>query len=1179
MSKVRGSKSKSIGGRRNGQFEAGQAALAIILGVVLVMVTLPLVADLLVTGQQSVVQTSANQQQALQAAQAGLVDFDNHVAANPYYAAAPPLGYCSANGTSASNSFLLTPNLAGNPPCTSGTTDPNDPGFSNAFDPNCTTSSATAPQGITPAPAPSNNYGWDLVSGSQSNGALNAEYQFVVDSRAVTSTTIANGTAIAYVYVTGRSGSSGHYACRSIKAAVNVLNPNSTTSTTLSSWLPPTIVQSPPSTTGYQTVTFTIIGGSGAAGGNGFFVKGGAGGLGGSVTGSFIFPNDFPGTTTPIYFGYQAGLAGSLKPKTGNGGGTGYAAGGAAGGDSGGGGGASAFCIMPSTSSSEGTCLASWPQCASITSFTSGSVPTTGCILAIAAGGGGGGEANFLIPAGAGGYGGPSVAHPTYPTAGGNGQDFLGLSLKNGGGAASLTVAPYFGTGGNGGWIFIQTKNGGNGSGPGSGTGGTGATYGLGNDGGGGGGGYYGGGGGGAGFLIDGGGGGGGGISWAGTWDNYVPGGGVGAPVAVGYPATPTGTVNGSGSISVQTQSAQSDQVPYTPTCSGTALTAAQTVTEPSALKGSTITTINVALAGAGGGGGAVPPEKSTQPYSEPGGVGGYLGSTIKVNSTTPPALTYETGCGGGGGTAAATATTVASGDNSKALSAVVTAGTLDVAASTSFTTPGQVSVVASGGTAVLAYTGAGTGTLTGVTLVSGTATWTLTTNNVVTQASTVAAGDNGVALSAVVTAGTLDVASSTAFTAPGQVSVVTGSGTAVLADTGTGTGTLTGVTLVSGTATWTLATGNIVTQVVTAGAGGGGYGAGGAGGVGTNTGTAANGGKAASGAGGGASVLCLGTSCSGTPQNCAIAPASATGCALAIAGGGGGGAEDTSDGKSTAPPGPGGPGWGGFTNGGCSATTSYEPGASWTHDTYTWYWPGDGTNPTNVVGGSGTQGSVNDENGNGSAGSQTPCAANGSGGAAGSGGTQTVGGNGGAGADGCSGSTAGNGAAGGPAANAGCESAGGGGGGGYYGGGAGGGSSEGSGCTACGGGYGGGGGSSYVYGYTNNSGVAGNSGTAITNAGDTTQVSQSSSTTPFVPPLESLATYTGSGAAGSGATTTSRPNAGASGTAGQSGVLILTWNYLASPPVVTDTCVPVSGELVQGSGTDTTTPPRDSLP
>ena len=36
--------------------------------------------------------------------------------------------------------------------------------------------------------------------------------------------------------------------------------------------------------------------------------------------------------------------------------------------------------------------------------------------------------------------------------------------------------------------------------------------------------------------------------------------------------------------------------------------------------------------------------------------------------------------------------------------------------------------------------------------------------------------------------------------------------------------------------------------------------------------------------------------------------------------------------------------------------------------------------------------------------------------------------------------------------------------------------------------------------------------------------------------------------------------------------MLTLTWNYSSSPPVVTDSCVPVTGELIQGSGTNTAT-------
>ncbi|MGO9343797.1 MAG: hypothetical protein ACLP6E_14960 [Acidimicrobiales bacterium] len=80
----------------------------------------------------------------------------------------------------------------------------------------------------------------------------------------------------------------------------------------------------------------------------------------------------------------------------------------------------------------------------------------------------------------------------------------------------------------------------------------------------------------------------------------------------------------------------------------------------------------------------------------------------------------------------AGAATTVALLSNGKVLSAL--GGTLNVAATTSFTASGQISVVASGGTAVLDYTGVTSSTFTGVTIVSGTPSWTLSTGKAVDQ-------------------------------------------------------------------------------------------------------------------------------------------------------------------------------------------------------------------------------------------------------------------------------------------------------------------------------------------------------------------------------------------------------------------------------------------------------------
>ena len=171
----------------------------------------------------------------------------------------------------------------------------------------------------------------------------------------------------------------------------------------------PSYAPTPPPTQN-QTVSFTLVGGSGATGGSFSFLfffstKGGTGGLGATVSGTFTAPAYFPGTvSTPIFFGTEVGLAGSPGPKTTGvkngpgttGGGTGYAVGGAAGNDSGGGGGASAICVMPDTATGSGTCNSSMPTCA--TSPPWAVETTTGCVFATAAGGGGGGQANLFPP-------------------------------------------------------------------------------------------------------------------------------------------------------------------------------------------------------------------------------------------------------------------------------------------------------------------------------------------------------------------------------------------------------------------------------------------------------------------------------------------------------------------------------------------------------------------------------------------------------------------------------------------------------------------------------------------------------------------------------------------------------------------------------------------------------------
>ena len=151
--------------------------------------------------------------------------------------------------------------------------------------------------------------------------------------------------------------------------------------------------------------------------------------------------------------------------------------------------------------------------------------------------------------------------------------------------------------------------------------------------------------------------------------------------------------------------------------------------------------------------------------------------------------------------------------------------------------------------------------------------------------------------------------------------------------------------------------------------------------------------------------------------------------------------------------------------------------------------------------------------------------------------------------ASGVGGGVGGTGSNGGSSANGLCESAAGAGGAGLFGGGSGG--------AGTGGGNGGGGGSSYVY----------TTATTINPSTDAIPVSATSSGTPYVPPLETAATFVGPGSAGAPgvATSTVTTTGGASGAAGQNGILILQWNYVFVV-TVQNSCTPGSGEFIQGS-------------
>jgi hypothetical protein len=132
--------------------------------------------------------------------------------------------------------------------------------------------------------------------------------------------------------------------------------------------------------------------------------------------------------------------------------------------------------------------------------------------------------------------------------------------------------------------------------------------------------------------------------------------------------------------------------------------------------------------------------------------------SGVTVNTSTPDVATAGSGAFSGVTTGALVtdapptgsgflggSSTVAAGDNGSTISAIVTAGTLDVASSSRFAAPGEVVVATTSpaGSATLAFTGTGAGTLTGITLVEGNPAATVSTGNGVVQGTYVSSVTN----------------------------------------------------------------------------------------------------------------------------------------------------------------------------------------------------------------------------------------------------------------------------------------------------------------------------------------------------------------------------------------------------------------------------------------------------
>jgi Tfp pilus assembly protein PilX len=356
--------------RLRARSEGGQA-LVVVAGLLATLVMLPVSVQLLATGQAPLANAAAYQQEALEAARAGLADYVNHTET-----------YDNANYASNSTSYSKYCSSGAFSTCTTG------------FSPGKTVDS-TNPAFVT-------NFGVNSwVTVETGNTAGNAAYQYVVDSSGVANSSCPTPYS---VYAVGKAGAGSHYVYQELKAVLQDVpgnpvicpspNPQGGTCTTnnFSVTVPPGA--------GYAKLVL-----SGAAGGAS---SGGTTGGGGNGATETAYVQVTPGQTLTFTAG-GAGAQGdfSLLNIFGNGGQPGCSgmpglAGGTGGGagltllsgEGGGGGAGSAVCWGTATAS---TCNS--PTTPSVCTTSPPSSSTT-CVMAIAGGGGGQGGAG----GGQGGY-------------------------------------------------------------------------------------------------------------------------------------------------------------------------------------------------------------------------------------------------------------------------------------------------------------------------------------------------------------------------------------------------------------------------------------------------------------------------------------------------------------------------------------------------------------------------------------------------------------------------------------------------------------------------------------------------------------------------------------------------------------------------------------------------------
>jgi hypothetical protein len=388
--------------RRN---EDGQMLL-IVIGIVAFTAILIFALQISVFGELQLASSSTSQEQALQAAQTGLSDYQARVngSTNQWqYATA----FCSSGVSTWS--------------CASGQNpDPGNPAFSGTPDPHCTTSATNQTQGTAGS---SNYFGWVTI---HSDGGFVQQFQYVIDSSTVKApdplhpTLDPAGGGYAHVFVTGRSGRSSHFVCSTVKALYNGPQYTDANTTVLSPVLcngsngiitvpAPVIPLADPNQ--LAQVVITATGGNGATGGVGSgaggtglqgvnTTGGGSGGLGAAVQATFPAT---AGTTLYANIGCQGGSPSSTWQ-----GGLGFSSGGSVGtaanpGNAGGGGGSTAVCLIPA--------------CYAGTSLNTVGLMASNVYL-VAGGGGGGGEGRAFA-AGNGGSGGTATtAGPPSPLLG-----------------------------------------------------------------------------------------------------------------------------------------------------------------------------------------------------------------------------------------------------------------------------------------------------------------------------------------------------------------------------------------------------------------------------------------------------------------------------------------------------------------------------------------------------------------------------------------------------------------------------------------------------------------------------------------------------------------------------------------------------------------------------------------